>query len=74
MPLSGTEVRDWSSPGPFGTYWHTREGASAGNPDGPWDAPSGPMLGCLQGVLPGSSIDTLWATSWGSSMHFPTLW
>lgn len=69
-----TEVRDWTSPGPFGTFWHTREGASAGNPDGPWDAPSGPMLGCLQGVIPGSSIDTLWASSWGSTVALPTLW
>ena len=68
------EVRDWSAPGPFGTHWHTREGASAGNADGPWDAPSGPMLGCLQGVVPGSSLDTLWATSWGSTTNLPTLW
>lgn len=63
-----------TSPGPFGTGWHTREGSSAGNADGPWDAPSGPMLGCLQGVIPGSTIDTLWATSWGSTVNLPTLW
>lgn len=60
--------------GPFGDGWHTREGSSAGNPDGPWDAPSGPMLGCLQGVVPGSSLDTLWATAWSAPAFLPTLW
>jgi hypothetical protein len=69
-----TAVRSLDSPGPFGTFWHTREGSSAGNADGPWDAPSGPMLGCLQGVVPGSNIDTLWATSWGSRVDLPMLW
>jgi transglutaminase-like putative cysteine protease len=39
------EFYDPLSPGPFGDFWHTREGSSAGNPDGPWDSPSGPMLG-----------------------------
>lgn len=59
---------------PFGDGWHTREGSSAGNPDGPWDAPSGPMLGCLQGVVPGSAMDTLWASSWSSPTFLPSLW
>ena len=68
------EFFDPTSPGPFGDGWHTREGVSAGNRDGPWDAPSGPMLGCLQGVSPGSSLDTLWASVWSSDVHQPTLW
>ena len=69
-----TEVRDWANPGPFGSYWHTREGASAGNANGPWDAPSAPMLGCLAGLVPGSSVDTLWASSWGSRTNLPLMW
>jgi hypothetical protein len=63
-----------TSPGPFGDFWHTKEGESAGNTGGPWDSPSGPMLGCLQGVVPGSSVDTLWAASWGSQTYLPALW
>lgn len=68
------EFYDPASTGPFGDGWHTREGTAAGNPDGPWDAPSGPMLGCMAGVVPGSPMDTLWATSWGSAVNMPTLW
>lgn len=87
------EWLDTAAPGPFGDGWHTREGVSAGNKDGPWDgtwtraaprsrfvltrpsaAPSGPMLGCLQGVNPGSNIDTLWVSAWSSDTQQPTLW
>ena len=63
-----------SSPGPFGDAWHTKEGTSAGNEGGPWDAPSGPMLGCLRGVTPFSAIDSMWATSWSSATYMPMLW
>jgi hypothetical protein len=68
------EYFDATSPGPFGDYWHTKEGESAGNTGGPWDSPSGPMLGCLQGVVPGSNVDTLWAATWGSDTYLPALW
>lgn len=68
------EFWDGSDPGPFGDFWHTKEGVSAGNEGGPWDTPSGPMNGCLQGVVPGSNIDTIWAASWGSRDYLPTLW
>ncbi len=68
------EYADYTSAGPFGDEWHTKEGVSAGNAGGPWDSPSGPMLGCLAGVVPGSPIDSLWAASWGSSTYLPTLW
>ena len=33
---AGAEYFDSQTPGPFGDSWHTREGTSAGNPDGPW--------------------------------------
>lgn len=68
------EIYDPTSPGPFGDSWHTREGTSRGNAGGPWDAPSGPMLGCLAGVVPGSAMDTLWASSWDAPDVLPTLW
>lgn len=68
------EFYDPSSPGPFGTPWHTKEGTSKGNEGGPWDSPSGPMMGCLRGVVPGSSLNTLWAASWSSPVYLPTLW
>ena len=70
-----TEVLDRNSAvGPFKNFWHTREGASKGNEEGPWDAPSAPMLGCLQGVVPGSSLDSIWATSALSQTYLPALW
>jgi hypothetical protein len=68
------EFFDGTSPGPFGDGWHTKEGVSKGNEGGPWDSPSGPMLGCAQGVVPQSAMDTLWAASWGSATYLPTLW
>lgn len=61
-------------PGPFGDGWHTKEGVSVGNAGGPWDSPSGPMLGCLAGVVPYSSLDSLWAASWTSATYMPLLW
>lgn len=68
------EFWDGASPGPFGDNWHTKEGTSTGNEGGPWDAPSGPMLGCLAGVIPFSAIDSLWAASWASTTYMPMLW
>lgn len=68
------EGYDSSSPGPFGDNWHTKEGVSYGNTGGPWDSPSGPMNGCLQGVVPDSNMDTIWAASWGAHDNLPTLW
>ena len=68
------EFYDASSIGPFGDFWHTKEGTSKGNEGGPWDAPSGPMNGCLIGVVPFSPIDSLWAASWISSTYMPLLW
>jgi hypothetical protein len=68
------EFFDPSSPGPFGDNWHTKEGTSLGNEGGPWDSPSGPMLGCLQGVIPYSAIDSLWAATWTSQIYMPMLW
>jgi hypothetical protein len=68
------EIWDGSSAGPFGDSWHTREGVSRGNEDGPWDSPSAPMNGCLQGVQPGDRLHTLWASSWSGSSFMPLLW
>ena len=68
------EYFDPASPGPFGTFWHTKEGTSKGNEGGPWDSPSGPMMGCLRGVTPNSSLNTMWASAWGGSAFLPTLW
>ena len=68
------EFYDPTSAGPFGTYWHTKEGTSRGNEGGPWDAPSGPMSGCLRGVVPGSALNTMWAGAWSSNTYLPTLW
>jgi hypothetical protein len=68
------EFYDPATPGPFGDFWHTKEGTSLGNEGGPFDAPSGPMLGCLQGVVPYSAIDSLWAASWNSKTYMPMLW
>ena len=60
--------------GPFGDCWHTKEGVSKGNEGGPWDSPSAPMLGCLQGVIPGSRINTIWAQQYSSHVFMPALW
>ena len=68
------EFWDGTNAGPFGDFWHTREGVSAGASDGPWDSPSPPMSGCLQGVVPGSPIDTMWVSVWSSGVNAPTLW
>lgn len=68
------EFWDGAAPGPFGDAWHTKEGESMGNAGGPWDAPSGPMLGCLAGVVPFSPMDSLWAASWSSATYMPLLW
>jgi len=68
------EFWDGNATGPLGDSWHTKEGVSAGNEGGPWDEPSAPMLGCLQGVTPGDSLATIWASDWASDVHQPTLW
>jgi len=68
------EFYDPASPGPFGDYWHTKEGTSKGNEGGPWDAPSGPMNGCLQALVPRSRLNTMWAGAWGASEALPMLW
>ena len=68
------EFYDPASPGPFGDGWHTKEGVSAGNAGGPWDSPSGPMLGCLAGTVPGSAMDSLWAVWPSAPAVAPTLW
>mmetsp|Transcript_20848 Transcript_20848/g.49481 ORF Transcript_20848/g.49481 Transcript_20848/m.49481 type:complete len:352 (+) Transcript_20848:1-1056(+) len=68
------EFFDPSDPGPFGDFWHTKEGTSQGNTGGPWDSPSGPMNGCLKGVAPRDTLHTIWASSWGSSESMPLLW
>jgi len=68
------EFWDNSDPGPFGDFWHTKEGVSRGNPGGPWDSPSDPMANCVRGVVPRSTMDTLWATSWSSPEFLPSLW
>ena len=69
------EFWDGSAAGPLGAGgWHTKEGTSAGNEGGPWDAPSGPMLGCLAGVVPYSALNSLWAASAGSAVYMPLLW
>ncbi len=60
--------------GPFGDNWHTREGVSRGASDGPWDAPSEPMGGCLQGVTPHDRVRTIWSTQWSSPTYLPLLW
>eukprot|EP01051_Picozoa_sp_SAG22_P004596 SAG22_NODE_250_length_13779_cov_6.413450_6_plen_161_part_00 len=48
--LSRVEFWDPTDPGPFGDYWHTKEGVSRGNAGGPWDGASGPMAGCMRGL------------------------
>jgi len=68
------EFWDNSNAGPFGDNWHTKEGVSRGNPGGPWDSPSGPMGGCLQGVVLHSTMDTLWSSAWSAPDNLPTLW
>ena len=68
------EYFDAADAGPFGDYWHTKEGVSKGNAGGPWDAPSGPMNGCLRGVVAGSSLDSMWSSSWSAPTFQPTLW
>jgi len=68
------EFLDYKDAGPFGDFWHTKEGVSLGNEGGPWDQPSPPMVGCLNGVVPHSQLDTIWATKWSSSVNLPTLW
>merc|ERR1711871_562578 len=60
--------------GPFSDGWHTKEGTSKGNAGGPWDAASGPMNGCLQGVVVGDDQATLWASKWSSDPFLPTMW
>ena len=68
------EFWDGENPGPFGDSWHTKEGVSHGNAGGPWDAPSGPMNGCLKGLRAGSVLDNMYASSWSSTRFLPTLW
>lgn len=60
LRISWVEFFDASDPGPFGDYWHTKEGVSQGNAGGPWDGASGPMNGCMRGLKAKSSLDMLW--------------
>lgn len=32
------------------------------------------MAGCLKGVVPGSQLNTMWASTWSSKTFLPTLW
>jgi len=70
------EFYDPTSKGPFGDYWHTKEGTSAGNAGGPWDAPSAPMATCLKYVVPKdpSGLNTIWAASYSSPRTLPLQW
>jgi len=70
------EFYDDSYDGPFQNHfvWHTKEGTSAGNRGGPWDSPSGPMNGCLKYLVPHNSLNTMWASSWSSSVYMPLQW
>lgn len=68
------EFYDPTAAGPFGDYWHTKEGVSAGNEGGPWDGASGPMNGCLRGVIAHNNMNTIWAASWKSTTYLPLQW
>ena len=68
------EFWDGNDPGPMGDYWHTREGVSKGNEEGPWDSLSTPMRNCLNNLIPKDRLNTLWASSFSSSIFLPTLW
>ena len=41
---------------------------------GPWDSASGPMNGCLKGVIAHNSMNTIWAASWKSDIYLPLQW
>jgi hypothetical protein len=60
--------------GPFGDNWHTREGVSYGNYNGPWDSPSDPMRTCLKYLIPKDPLNTIWVSKWSSDKFLPTLW
>jgi hypothetical protein len=70
------EFYDPTSSSPFGNGWHTKEGTSAGNAGGPWDAPSEPMNGCLKYLVPKDKnrLNTIWSSSWSSSTYLPLQW
>ena len=69
------EFLDPGSVGPFGDFWHTKEGTSAGNEGGPWDHPSGPMANCVHLMVPGSKLNAIYATSAASTAAWlPLLW
>ena len=71
------EFYDASTTGPFAAdshAWHTREGTSAGNRDGPWDAPSAPMNTCLSYLIPNDRLNTIWGSSWSGSDYMPLQW
>jgi Transglutaminase-like superfamily len=59
---------------PFSDGWHTREGISNGNINGPFDAPSGPMETCLSYLMKGDKLNTIWASNWSSPVYLPFLW
>ena len=61
---------------PLGGPWHTKEGTSAGNEGGPWDAPSGPMNRCLSKLIPKdpARLNTIWASQWSSPAFLPFQW
>jgi len=68
------EYWDPSFPGPFGDAWHTKEGVSKGNAGGPWDGASGPMNGCMRGLVGKNAHDMIYSASWSSKRFMPTLW
>jgi len=68
------EFFDSSDAGPLGDFWHTKEGVSRGNEGGPWDSLSGPMSGCMRGVTPRDTLNTIWAASWSSTTYLPLQW
>jgi hypothetical protein len=72
------EFYDPTFPSPFGAgnNWHTKEGTSAGNEGGPWDALSAPMRGCLKYLIPKDTkrLNTMWSSSWSSNIYLPLQW
>jgi len=72
-----TEFYDLLAPPLFsgaGDAWHTREGTSRGNEEGPWDTLSGPMAGCLSKLIPKSEMNNLYSSKWSGDSAMPLLW
>ncbi len=49
MPPCLLDGRDGNSTGPFGDFWHTKEGTSRGNEGGPWYAAASVILHVSRG-------------------------